>query len=313
MDPITHAVVGAGIFALSGGKISLSQPALIGCVAGSLAPDIDIIAKVRNDYYYLKHHRGSSHSIAGVLLLSVCITGLIALLYRGSSLPTVLAWTFAGGFIHVILDFLNSYGAQLLWPFSRKKYSLSLLKIFDIFIVMAGIAMLFSGKGSIGVKMGIMAVSGLYITALGIMRKLARRRIWAFFKGRIEQKNIKVLPALLGFFEWDFIIIAPKHVTVGRVHLLRRDIMVIERRRLLQKKEKEKFMENRAAGFFKEFTPIYHIGVRKRTDTIEVVYTDLRYRLRNGFMHHATAKFNSKGALVECIFHPFSKDKRIPF
>ncbi len=313
MDPITHAVVGAGIFALSGGDISLSQPALIGCVAGSLSPDLDIIAKVKNDYYYLKHHRGFSHSFAGVLLLSACIAGFAGLLYQDSSFFKVYTWALAGGLVHVILDFLNSYGVQLLWPFSRKKYSLSLLKIFDLFIVMLGIAAVFSSKGAVPVKTVIMSAFGLYMITLGIMRRLAGQKAWIFFKGRVEKKNVKVLPSLLGFFEWDFIIVSNKHVTVGRVHLLRQGVIVIERLRLLQKNDKERFMENRVAGFFKEFTPIYHIGIRKRVDTTEVVYTDLRYRMRNNFMHHATATFNSKGALVECIFHPYSKNRRVPF
>ncbi len=313
MDPITHAVIGAGIFALSGGDVSLAEPALIGCIAGSMAPDIDIAAKVYNDYYYLKHHRGSSHSFAGVLLMSLCIAVVLSFFYQFGSFFTLFAWTFAGSFVHVLFDFMNSYGAQLLWPFSRKKYSLSLLKIFDIFIVMMGIAALLHKKDAFLVKGGIIAAFGLYITLLGIMRKLARRKVVAFLKGRVEQNSIKVLPSLFGFFNWDFILIARKHATVGRVDLLRGRVTICERLRLLRQKETEKLMDNRVAGFFKEFTPFYHIGMKKRKGMIEVEYTDLRYRMRNSFMHHATAVFNSSGALVECIFHPFNRNRRVPF
>ncbi|MDD4707797.1 MAG: metal-dependent hydrolase [Bacillota bacterium] len=313
MDPITHAIVGAGIYALAGGDISITQPALLGCVAGSLIPDIDIIAKARNDYYYLKHHRGSSHSLGGIIFLSILATTATALLYGGIDFLPVFAWTFAGAFMHVFLDILNSYGAQVLWPFSRKKYSLSLLGIFDVIVLILGIAAILFCKGMVGMKAAVIAAFGLYISALGIMRALARRRVWGYFKGRVEQSSIKVLPSPAGLLVWDFIAMSRRYSTVGRVYLLSKKVVISTSLRRLKDKEKQKFMDNRVAFFFREFTPLYHIRVKKRKDLTEVVYTDLRYRIRNGFMHHATAVYNPKGTLVECIFHPFSKKRRVPF
>ncbi len=309
MDPITHVAIGAGVFALSGGDISLAEPALIGCIAGSVAPDLDIAAKVYNDYYYLKHHRGSSHSFAGILLISFCIAAVLSFFYS-SSFFSLFVWTSVGGFTHILFDFLNSYGAQLLWPFSRKKYSLSLLKIFDMVIVLLAVSAIIYGKGPVFIKGVITAALGLYLVLLGVMRSLAKQKVSGFFK---EAKSIKVLPSFLGFFDWDFVVMSQKHAVVGRADLLRDRVIISERLYKPHKKETEKFSNNRAAGFFKEFTPIYHVKVKKRKDMTEVLYTDLRYRTKNSFMHHATAVFNPKGALVECIFHPFNKNKRVPF
>jgi inner membrane protein len=313
MDPITHVVIGAGIYALSGGDLSLAQPTFLGCVAGSLIPDIDIVAKVRNDYYYLKHHRGSSHSLGGIIFLSIIVTAATALLYGGIDFLPVFAWAFAGAFMHVFLDIMNSYGAQILWPLSRKKYSFSLLGIFDVIVLVLGVAAILFGRGMMGVKAAIVAAFCLYILALGIMRALAWRRISSYFKGRVEQSSIKVLPSPAGFLVWDFIIMSQRHSTVGKVHLAGKKVVIVSRLRRLQDKEKEKFMDNRAAYFFREFTPFYHVRVKKNKDFTKVVYTDLRYRLKNGFKHHATAVFNSSGALVECIFHPFSIKRRVRF
>jgi inner membrane protein len=312
MDPITHAAIGAGVFALSGGDISLAEPALIGCIVGSVAPDLDIAAKVYNDYYYLKYHRGSSHSFVGILLMSFFLTAVLNFFYS-SSFFSLFIWTFVGGLTHILFDFLNSYGAQLLWPISRKKYSLSLLKIFDIVIILLGISAIIYGKGNVLIKGGITTAFGLYVVLLGIMRNLAKQKVSDFYKGRVEVKSIKVLPAFLGFFDWDFVMMSQKHTVVGSVDLLRGRIMICERLSRQQKKEAKKFINNRVAGFFKEFTPIYHVKVKKSKGMTEVLYTDLRYRTRNSFMHHATAVFNPKGMLVECIFHPFNKNKRVPF
>jgi inner membrane protein len=311
MDPITHAIIGAGIYALSGGDISIIQPALLGCVAGSMVPDLDIIAKVRNDYYYLKYHRGSSHSFAGILLLSILTTAAIGLIFGSIDFFPVFAWTFAGAFLHVFFDIFNSYGAQILWPFSRKKYSLSLLGIFDMFILALAIAAVIFGKGSIDARL-FAAAFGLYMLALGLMRSLARRRVSALFKGRVEPRSVKVLPASAGFFVWDFIIMSWRHSTVGRVNLLGKRMTISARLRRISDKEREEFMDNRAAHFFREFTPLFHVGVRRDNGFTRVVYTDLRYFFKNGFKHHAIAVFNSKGKLVECSFHPFCINRKIP-
>lgn len=312
MDPITHAIIGAGVFALSGGDISLAEPALIGCIAGSVAPDLDIAAKMYNDYYYLKHHRGSSHSFAGVLMIGLGVAAVLSLLFSGSSFLKLFGWTFAGGFTHILFDLLNSYGAQLFWPVSKKKYSLSLLKIFDLVIVTLGAAAILFNRWPV-LRVSIVIIFGLYVTLLGIMRRMARRKVMDFFKARVGTKSIKVLPSMFGFFNWDFILIGQKHATVGRVDLLRSEVKVHERLRMPPRDEADKFMDNRVAGFFKEFTPIYHMKVKKTKDITEVIYTDLRYRMKNRFMHHATAVFNPKGKLVESTFHPFNINRRVRF
>lgn len=62
MDPVTHGVIGLAISAFSGDPVSLVNPVSLGCAIGAMSPDIDIIAKIKGDYVYLKHHRGLTHS-----------------------------------------------------------------------------------------------------------------------------------------------------------------------------------------------------------------------------------------------------------
>lgn len=313
MDPISHGIIGAGVFVLSGGEPSLVEPAFLACMVGSLAPDIDIVARLKNDYHYLKYHRGISHSFIGCGVLSAVIALIFNLIFSGSSFFNIFIWTYVGCLSHVFFDFLNSYGVKLLWPFNQKKYSLSILKLYDIFILALCAAAIILKKASWQYKGTILTVLLVYLIVLGVMRYIARRKVANFFKGRVAVESVKILPSIIGFFKWDFIIMSQNHYTVGQVYILKDTVKIREKLRRINKKERDKLLRNKAGKFFKEFTPIFHIDVKKRRDKVEVIYTDLRYWLRNQFMHHATAVYNENGQLVDTIFHPYRKSNRIRF
>ncbi|MCL4439674.1 MAG: metal-dependent hydrolase, partial [Firmicutes bacterium] len=89
MDPLTHALVGMGVAALTGEKLSLASPLHLGAVLGALAPDLDIVLQLCGDIPYLTHHRGSSHSIPGVLFSSTVIAFALWLV-MGVSQPGII-------------------------------------------------------------------------------------------------------------------------------------------------------------------------------------------------------------------------------
>ncbi|GAB4266738.1 metal-dependent hydrolase [Thermincola ferriacetica] len=124
MDPVTHFLVGTVIAGVSGEKLSISDPLYLSTVLGSLMPDMDIVYQLRGHIAYLKNHRGMSHSVPGL----ICNAGLIALavyLLSGYRFVALFAWALLGGLSHVFLDVLNSYGAQVLWPLSKKSILLT--------------------------------------------------------------------------------------------------------------------------------------------------------------------------------------------
>ena len=72
------------------------------------------------------------------------------------------------------------------------------------------------------------------------------------------------------------------------------------------------FDETKIGRYFKEFTPIYHVASIEHVDRIELKSIDLRYYLRNNFMHHATAIYDSEYNVIESFFHPYDMNKNIP-
>ncbi len=46
---------------------------MIGVMAGSLAPDLDTVLKLRNNAQYIRNHRGITYSIPAVILWPLLI------------------------------------------------------------------------------------------------------------------------------------------------------------------------------------------------------------------------------------------------
>src|SRR5215203_5610833 len=71
VDNLTHSLV--GLAAAKAGLERQSPYAAFVCVVAANLPDIDIVALARGPAFYLKHRRGITHSIVGVLALAVAL------------------------------------------------------------------------------------------------------------------------------------------------------------------------------------------------------------------------------------------------
>ncbi len=106
-----------------------SRFAMAACILGANAPDIDVFAPRFFDVQGIAFHRGPTHAILGWPLLALAIVGLLLLLDRmkpggEGALPfrpgPLLGISFLAVLTHPFLDWLNTYGINLLAPFSSK-------------------------------------------------------------------------------------------------------------------------------------------------------------------------------------------------
>lgn len=301
MDPITHGLVGILIGSKSVGGLALSNSALIASTLGALAPDFDIIGQFWGDYVYLKQHRVFSHSIPGLVLLSLGISAVLSLFYP-ESYSMLFLWTFIGALSHTAMDLFNSYGVSLLWPLNKKKITLNLLTVFDplLCILIVG-AIYYSVWGSI--------LLTLYITARFLSRHIAFKMV----KKRQKRHSARVfiLPSLVSSFKWDFITIAPGKKTVGRIDMLRRRIRILSDLKSM-KSELEKDLADSVLGHvFREFTPFVHIECEKVEDKMVARFMDLRYYIKDRFLHNGTMIFDEDMKIEEAVFQPYSPSRRI--
>ena len=129
MDPLTHALAGASIAWVAGGRQLGRRALLVGAAAG-LLPDLDVLIRSASDpLLAIEHHRGFTHS-----LLFVPIGGTLVALLLGArrAIPAaILAYL-----SHPLLDAATTYGTQLFWPFSRLRVGLDLISIIDPFFTL---------------------------------------------------------------------------------------------------------------------------------------------------------------------------------
>ncbi|EOC99856.1 metal-dependent hydrolase [Caldisalinibacter kiritimatiensis] len=311
MDPITHGVIGLGISALSGQPITFANPIVIGSVIGAMSPDIDIIAKHKGDYAYLKHHRGISHSIPGLITLAGAISLLLNLIFKDYSFTHIFIWTFLGCLSHSVFDMLNSYGVRILLPFNKKKLAMNLLMLYDPFIIILSFGLVVF-KGDVKLKAILAATSLLvYLCFRQAMKIKARKLLKNKYSKYYKIKKISVLPGLINPLKWDFIIEAKHHSVVGEINYLNNKIKI---KKKLRKKYTDliRHIKNTRLGqYFLDFTPITHIRIIERRDKITLHLIDLRYFIRNDFMHHATIILNEDLKVIKEIFHPYNYNNKI--
>lgn len=111
------------------------------------APDIDIVAYAHGSVAGFADHRGATHTVWGIPLVSALVLAVVYAGYRlwhrrSSAFPRRaetleprwgLLYLFAciAGYSHLLLDFTNSYGIRPLWPWWPKWYSWDIVYILE--------------------------------------------------------------------------------------------------------------------------------------------------------------------------------------
>lgn len=148
MDTLTQIALGATV-AEAGFRHRLGGKAVVFGAACGLLPDLDMLARLAGELTSLVHHRGITHSLLTLTLLSPLV-GYAG--YRwarrtprsgaeadpgtaGSDLRQWLLWThlaFWALVTHPLLDVFTTYGTQLFAPVTDHRYALDAVSIVDL-------------------------------------------------------------------------------------------------------------------------------------------------------------------------------------
>jgi inner membrane protein len=130
MDPPTHALLGATIGRTLFGRRLGAGAAWCGAI-GSVLPDADLVAVAfAGPLGEWRYHRGLTHALC---FGPVVGTAIGAWWWRRAK----DRWRWVALFVlalvvHPLLDALTSYGTQLLWPFSHRRFALDAVAIVDL-------------------------------------------------------------------------------------------------------------------------------------------------------------------------------------
>ncbi len=196
MDTVTHGLAG-WLVARAVPSEEGKRWATAAVVAGSILPDADNIASLFGSEIYLRMHRGISHSFAGVAVTSLLLALLLRRFGKWKDLGKLTLLVFLGQLSHIALDVLNSYGTQVLQPFSDARISFDLLYIVDLAftgIVVLGILLSRSRPARARAALAALAV---YVGLAGLLHARASEAVReAAGRGGVRVVSAWALPEL---------------------------------------------------------------------------------------------------------------------
>jgi membrane-bound metal-dependent hydrolase YbcI (DUF457 family) len=232
MDPFSHILLayllGFGVWGPGG-----IQFVVAAAVAGAL-PDADVVFYPLSRRFPLLRHRGMSHSIVGVTILSVVGTFVV---------PQGLGWAFGpqfgegpplyfflaleiGGLSHVLLDAMDHWSVPIFAPFSKREFHFDADRIMNLgamsFTVFSyGIMLYERGRVAIWIWELTAWLMLLAVLAYFAVRLLAR---WRAGVARIDAGFDAVIPQSNPFVFLLFgrsVVEGELRLRLARFHLLR--------------------------------------------------------------------------------------------
>ncbi len=212
MDSLTQAVLGAAVAEASIGRKEGNKSVLLGIIIGTI-PDLDVfVARFFDPVRSLLMHRGFSHSILFILMLTPLIGILLSRIYKKST-TSLRHWTtmvFLVLSTHVMLDLFTTYGTGLFEPFSHFRVEWSTIAIVDFFYtvpLLLSILVFMFFKRTSGIRLIINRI-GLIISVFYLLLTLVNKyNINNEFKTRLNNQDIaytelKTIPLPLTNFLW---------------------------------------------------------------------------------------------------------------
>jgi len=224
MDSITQGLLGAVTAQLGfRGKLGAKAPWI--AAATAMVPDLDssIVSALRlvglatGPFAHLRHHRGLSHGILGVVVLGA-IAGAVWAAFRRRDYRWIFGCTIVAALSHPLLDVCTSYGTQLLSPFSDRRLALHVVPIVDLIytgllvgtLIACGLARWLAARGGHTALAAAWIGFGLSVGYLAGGRAMHDRAVRlgraAFAEAGMEPSaEVEAYPTLGGIFRWRIV------------------------------------------------------------------------------------------------------------
>lgn len=141
MDPVSHVLLGRALAVVNRGE-RVTRGVTAACVAGALAPDLDLVMAARGWDVYLHVHESWTHTLAASPLVALAVAAAVRLATPADSLAVL--WRAAGlGVVvgHLLFDLVSGSDIRMLQPFSSIRLGPHLFAMGDplaVVVVVAG-------------------------------------------------------------------------------------------------------------------------------------------------------------------------------
>src|SRR5688572_14711612 len=221
MDPLSHVLLGAASgLAIARGERRLA--ALAGAAA-ALLPDADVLIGSDTDpLLTLEYHRQFTHAFVAAPVGALLVAAALWLLLRGRAGLTQLYWPALAGYLSaLLLDACTSYGTQLLWPFTDRRFAASIVAVIDpafTLVLLIGVVAAYRAARPRPARIAL-AVAVLYLGVGWIQHERAESFIEraAVERGHaIAQHEVK--PTLGNVLLWRSVYLSGHDFVVDAVH-----------------------------------------------------------------------------------------------
>jgi inner membrane protein len=204
----THTLVGFAVARI--GVEKWAPYATATAVIAANLPDIDSVAGFWGTAAYLDHHRGVTHSMVGVPLLSL-ILAAVMYFFSGNFWKTYAVALIAMA-THPALDYLNPYGLRPFLPFSAKWYYGDALFILDPYIDMALLAGLTVGWLS-PTRRRVAAMASIAVVSIYVGLRFELHATVLKNAHAVRAEELAAVPIALDPLRWDLFASTKEGVT----------------------------------------------------------------------------------------------------
>lgn len=185
MDSITQAVLGASVQGALLGRWQGRKALLYGAMLGTL-PDMDVVINYGDAVANMTYHRGFSHSLLVVAIVSVLLAWLIRRFRPHPDYSGLRLWLCIWLVLttHVLLDAFTTYGTQLFWPLTTPPVNISSIFIIDpvytlplLLAVLGGLAIGLKRRFGLRLQYVALALSSLYLLSTLTGKQMAQQRL----------------------------------------------------------------------------------------------------------------------------------------
>jgi len=215
MDSLTQALLGASVQASLLVRWQGRKALLYGALLGTL-PDLDVVIDYGDAVANMTYHRGFSHSLFVLSLLSVGMTWLVRRRWPNAGYSTrrlfMAIWLVL--VTHVLLDAFTSYGTQLFWPLQTTPVAWSSVFIIDplysVPLLLGVLAVAIRGWQGRSIRAPALALllSSLYLGFTLAGKQMAEQRVETALNGLgIRPERVFITPTPFNSLLWRAVVV----------------------------------------------------------------------------------------------------------
>lgn len=325
MDPITHALSGAVLGMLNRDRNAdrtvaesnsrTDRGISLTVLVASVFPDIDVVTLAGGPFMFFKYHRGPTHSIAGIVVLSVFLAFVFSRLYPAIGRKRLFLWALLGMAAHDVLDLLTSYSTFLLLPFSSEPFFTGILRFSDrtgwyLFGGAVILGFLVRRFGPARIKPAFIAAAALlafggYVGAKALIRFELSAAVRAHYAG-LEIERLALTSNSPGLDGWNYSVNAREELIGGTIS--RCDGRVREAARFRKEEEGPAVSAAKKSDFARAvaaFSPFLLVSTTRKGDEHRVSFADMR----NGPVPRVRAEVlvDDRGGILEEAYLGFGR------